>query len=726
MTIGGAFLGGGVELVPAGSCKLVMEIRTEDGKNLATTFSVAGGGQTYTTTAGADGRAELIVPSGVTYTVTTSATGYDGLTAQTVTGDSATIQYVRFEAVLPRVKKSGDAMTGDLSVGSTQNPIFIAKTNVKYGDARSSSKQIGGLRFQYANSSTNVGYVSMYHDTDTYMTIGLRHIDENGTALKNGWLNLYINPNEFYATTLSWSVGTNSNDDKILTIKMANSLPSLCHSSGNETWAGTKTFNAPPIIGGRTSPYLIIKSTSLLENLTDSKLEYGMVTFRGGDDATNLASLVVSRSTDEYRSRWFTRHVDSTGKEKSVAELVLRANKDGTSWVEATETPNGAVDKEVATANWSIGKFVKKSGDTMTGNLILSWQGPPSVTNVNARITKDFAAFTTVGSFLANATDGVIGGIQVLRSTPLGYAASITNVIANNASGTEKSISLVARDNNEAYATCPTPPSKTENSNQIATCEWINSADVICRTVGNQTVGGRKTYTGYATFKKDSGKVIRVPAEGMNRTETPANDIAIDVIRVEDDNNLLAGGLATYFFANGQRVTALVLNNGKSNQNLGIKCDSLNANPYGYCPSTPTNATGQEIATADWVLGKLDSGVLKKIALETTITDGNLYINNLQVGDIVVLNLKTGSNGSYSGAFTYTGTESQQTFGSKVSFLKPSSGTPYIESSYIWISNNGGTSVRLSCLYDKYTLGATTYTSGSGTIHTPSGFVLRG
>lgn len=116
MTIGGAFLGGGVELVPAGSCKLVMEIRTEDGKNLATTFSVAGGGQTYTATAGADGRAELIVPSGVTYTVTTSATGYDGLTAQTVIGDSATAQYVRFEAILPRVKKSGDTMTGPLSV----------------------------------------------------------------------------------------------------------------------------------------------------------------------------------------------------------------------------------------------------------------------------------------------------------------------------------------------------------------------------------------------------------------------------------------------------------------------------------------------------------------------------------------------------------------------------------------------------------------------------------
>lgn len=259
MTIGGAFLGGGVELVPAGSCKLVLEIHTEDGKNLATTFSVVGGGKTYTATAGADGRAELIVPSGVTYTVTTSATGYDGLASQTVIGDSATVQYVRFEAVLPRVKKSGDTMTGQLSV-----------------------------------------------------------------------------------------------------------------------------------------------------------------------------------------------------------------------------------------------------------------------------------------------------------------------------------------------------------------------------------------------------------------------------------------------------------------------------------PTTPSDAKGNEVATANWVLSKLDSGALKKIDLETTITDGQLYINNLQVGDIVVLNFKTSSNGSYSGAFTYTATESQQAFGSRISFLRPSSGTPYIESSYIWISNNGGTSARLSCLYDKYVLGGTTFTSGSGKIHTPSGFILRG
>ena len=34
MAIGGAFLGGGVEVVPAGSCKLELEILTEEWKRL--------------------------------------------------------------------------------------------------------------------------------------------------------------------------------------------------------------------------------------------------------------------------------------------------------------------------------------------------------------------------------------------------------------------------------------------------------------------------------------------------------------------------------------------------------------------------------------------------------------------------------------------------------------------------------------------------------------------
>ena len=115
MAIGGAFLGGGVEVVPAGSCKLELEILTEDRANLTATFTIKGT-STYTVTAGADGRAVYTVPAGQTYTVSVNTTGYDNIASQTVIAESGTVRYVRFEAFSGRVKRSGDTMTGTLAV----------------------------------------------------------------------------------------------------------------------------------------------------------------------------------------------------------------------------------------------------------------------------------------------------------------------------------------------------------------------------------------------------------------------------------------------------------------------------------------------------------------------------------------------------------------------------------------------------------------------------------
>ena len=248
MTIGGAFLGGGVELVPAGSCKLVLEIRTEDGQNLATTFSVVGGGQTYTATAGADGRAELIVPSGVTYTVTTSATGYDGLTAQTVIGDSATVQYVRFEAILPRVKKSGDTVTGVLELKESTNvTISIEKGQAgagKYrdftfydkGDANGANRiRRGNIRCEVGNVQTAVHLRAYKFDGSVGASLTVIQ-PETGDACA-------LAPSWGIKTVDGATVGTNDESDKIVTLKMLSLDPKVVHTVGNETIDGQKTFS---------------------------------------------------------------------------------------------------------------------------------------------------------------------------------------------------------------------------------------------------------------------------------------------------------------------------------------------------------------------------------------------------------------------------------------------------------------------------------------------------
>ena len=247
MTIGGAFLGGGVELVPAGSCKLVLEIRTEDGKNLATTFSVVGGGQTYTATAGTDGRAELTVPSGVTYTVTTSATGYDGLTAQTVVGDSATVQYVRFEAILPRVKKSGDTMDGILYLTKDTTIYNEKNTNV----VPTAYENRGSIYFRDYNNTNravircdaDTQYTRTYFSAERYVD-GVSKIARFDLRIQSdGRMVAYApSPRVYDSSKGEWVLNPLENSVHIATCEWVNVASSVVHTAGNEDISGQKNY----------------------------------------------------------------------------------------------------------------------------------------------------------------------------------------------------------------------------------------------------------------------------------------------------------------------------------------------------------------------------------------------------------------------------------------------------------------------------------------------------
>ena len=371
MAIGGAFLGGGVEVVPAGSCKLELEILTEDRANLTATFTIKGT-STYTVTAGADGRAVYTVPAGQTYTVSVNTTGYDNIASQTVIAESGTVRYVRFEAFSGRVKRSGDTMTGTLAVvggasidtngqvigkklratadihlGSSPSSYAVindgwiqnrtldetkvdlgvtgkqdkltAGTNItisgttisakdttydvatqsanglmssadktkldgvdsalagkvsKSGDTmtgvltlnantnnKSTVRSLGNtgqynqLMWYLSDSATRTAMVTPNRGSDRdILQILTRRVKTDGSAIGESKIELHALDNgTTYATAPSWSPGTNDNSDKILTIKMANSLPSLVHTTGNETINGIKTFSSSPIVPSTSS-----------------------------------------------------------------------------------------------------------------------------------------------------------------------------------------------------------------------------------------------------------------------------------------------------------------------------------------------------------------------------------------------------------------------------------------------------------------------------------------
>lgn len=143
-----------------------------------------------------------------------------------------------------KVSKSGDTMTGSLSIN---NGLFInRKTTLESNNSATAVTEVGRVQFRSASNETaNLISVSSPSNNSAYLrstrNVEGKNVDANIIAIigANG---------DRYGVAPSWSPGTNDNSDKILTIKMVNSLPSLVHTTGNETINGIKTFSSSPIV----------------------------------------------------------------------------------------------------------------------------------------------------------------------------------------------------------------------------------------------------------------------------------------------------------------------------------------------------------------------------------------------------------------------------------------------------------------------------------------------
>lgn len=121
MTILGAFYGGGNKTVPAGKCLLHLSINTIDRLNLGTaSWTVTATGKSFTATADSTGRADLLVDSGLTYTVTLTHQGsYYNDDPQTVAATSTGVVWVYFDlfqypdikTVVQVISKPGSTVT---------------------------------------------------------------------------------------------------------------------------------------------------------------------------------------------------------------------------------------------------------------------------------------------------------------------------------------------------------------------------------------------------------------------------------------------------------------------------------------------------------------------------------------------------------------------------------------------------------------------------------------
>lgn len=624
MAIGGAFLGGGVEVVPAGSCKLELEILTEDRKNLTATFTIKGT-STDTVTAGADGRAVYTVPSGQTYAVSVNTTGYDNIASQTVVAESGTVRYVRFEAFAGRVKRSGDTMTNTLGLIYNRPVIRLRSTEFAYSDPVSESTTVFALMMNDKNDAFMGGLFNRWYSNGDRKI----YLENKGKDGKMGQISLWTNASGVYAEAPTPSNSTD-NSTAIATTAWVTQASSVVHTDRDELIQGVKTFLQNPIVL-RNSPYVILKDTkyALTDDITDN-YNYGCIPFKD-KNGKDIGRFTVRGYTDG-RHRIYYEIFGRDGTSYSGMGVWLDAN--GKAHADAPTTPSGATGSEIATANWCIGKFVQKSGDTMTGNLTINRAGASILALTNSNHTVSETGQRFMGRIDGKASDGTIGDIEFLRNTPSGYQGSAVSIHAYNNVGTTSTLVMYSFDdgvNQEAYVQHPSWKVGTDdNSDKSLTIKMANKLPSLVHTSNNEVINGFKAVT--EQFHIRSPHIASCLTPEKNQVGTRLQFVPNDVELTKYQGYI--GQIVPFHYINYTSL-ALYANRKDSSGTMKYVSLEIRVNEDGTtkatAPTTPTNATSNEIATADWVNTKLAQK--SKVTAVTSYTQLIELIKNGKRGD---------------------------------------------------------------------------------------------
>ena len=257
-------------------------------------------------------------------------------------------------SVAGKVSKSGDTMTGELiTMRSGWNVRTYKSTDIDATALTTADKRPYFIRALDKNDKV-IGDDIIFTLSDRVMRqMKINYYNSDGTVVGSSTLTLRVDPDGTgYATAPSWSPGSNDNSDKILTIKMANSLPSLVHTTGNESIAGNKTFKSLLTRVG-TDPWFVVQNLKFTNGALPSAECGWDIQFTDKNNA-QMGGIRHSQSTAGGGNTYlFTRNYNSG----TVATLQLKVNADGTSYGTAPTTPTGATGQEIATANWVLARI---------------------------------------------------------------------------------------------------------------------------------------------------------------------------------------------------------------------------------------------------------------------------------------------------------------------------------------------------------------------------------
>lgn len=615
MAIGGAFLGGGVEVVPAGSCKLELEILTEDRKNLTATFTIKGT-STYTVTAGADGRAVYTVPSGQTYTVSVNTTGYDNIASQTVVAESGTVRYVRFEAFLGRVKRSGDVINGTLTF---YKPWIFAKSanadNIVLKNLSITGSETGSRNMSIDhtdNNNTLRGQIlfstNKYHSSGAYLLAG------NGGGVTQS-ICIVVNDNGTYNANAPTPSDSTDNSTQIATTAWVNGASSVVHTGGDEVIQGYKKFSKSPITTAWTGYHITLPGMTKGEKVASVNTNLYTGFFDKNDTGTNqpanmMAGLrfTVPPGTESTPPNTFIELSN-----QYYRDTYLRLYDNGTTaYATCPNPPSDATTNQITTASWTIGKFVKKIGDTMTGRLTMS--GASTLYAFNGSdvtpitFTNELNGNTSMSFMTAGLRTSMIRSINADTSKQINLMVFGSEGNFSNY-GTLSCIYNVTK--NEYYANAPSWSVGTnDNSNKVLTIAMANKLPSLVHTSDNEQINGQKTFTSKPIVRKNGYGSMDFFNTNAN-PDTVGNWALMHEIGfygTDGTNDLKLGGY--YISTNGDGDPRTVIQTRRmvdGEAKIGeITIRVLpNGTSLATAPTPPTNANYNEIATAKWVNDKL-------------------------------------------------------------------------------------------------------------------------
>ena len=311
--IGGGFLGGGISIVPAGKAIIYASLTTEDGANIPNAvFKAVRTGSTVTANGTIDGRAELLVDAGHTYTVTVTPAGGSYLNnSQTVATASAKSYAVKFYLYPAKANEASttaslNALNTSISThaGRTDNPHAVTKAQVGLGAYPTLPADIG------ISTATQTALDGKAEKVSTDAHINNKSNPHNVTKAQVGLSN----------------VDNTSDAAKPISTATQTALDGKVSKTGNEEIAGTKTFTGGVYQKSTLDIGVAGGNQKIIGRLSDvnSKTLVEDRIFKAGDKATGLMTLLANE--DENGTYFQVARVGFVTEDKRYLDYIELPN----------------------------------------------------------------------------------------------------------------------------------------------------------------------------------------------------------------------------------------------------------------------------------------------------------------------------------------------------------------------------------------------------------------